>query len=196
MKYDIYLVGVGGQGILTIGEILATAAEQNNLPVSFYPSKGMAQRGGFVRAQLRLGRSGAGPNIPQRGADLAVSMELSEALKAIRYTRPGGDFLLFADVWAPTQVMLGKADYPAREAIENEIRAAGLRLITIDPSALPVHEKTPVAPNVFILGLLIKHTELGKLFTPKMVEDVIDARWKKASAANRFAFQKGMEFVL
>ena len=27
------------------------------LPVNFYPTKGMAQRGGFVKAQLRLGRA-------------------------------------------------------------------------------------------------------------------------------------------
>ena len=85
MKYDIYLVGVGGQGVLTIVDLLSEAALLKGLAVSFYPSKGMAQRGGFVRAQIRLGQEVAGPQIPEKGADLAIAMELSEALKAVRY---------------------------------------------------------------------------------------------------------------
>ncbi|MCX6100411.1 MAG: 2-oxoacid:acceptor oxidoreductase family protein [Candidatus Bipolaricaulota bacterium] len=53
---DIVLVGVGGQGILTIGEILLHAALESDVAASFAPTKGMAQRGGFVKAELRLGR--------------------------------------------------------------------------------------------------------------------------------------------
>jgi len=105
--YDIYLVGVGGQGVLTIGDIIAETALRNMIPVSFYPTKGMAQRGGFVKAQVRLGRQTVGPNIPEKGADLVIAMEVSEALKAVRFVKPGGDFLLFGHVWAPTAVMLG-----------------------------------------------------------------------------------------
>ncbi len=56
--FDIYLVGVGGQGVLTIGEIITETAFRAGLPVSFYPTKGMAQRGGFVKAQCRIGRRG------------------------------------------------------------------------------------------------------------------------------------------
>src|SRR5512143_2131621 len=35
--YDIYFVGVGGQGVLTIGEIIAEAAFRQDIPVNFYP---------------------------------------------------------------------------------------------------------------------------------------------------------------
>ena len=64
--YDIYLVGVGGQGVLTIGEIIAETAFRAGLPVNFYPTKGMAQRGGFVKAQLRIGRAHPGRRFPSR----------------------------------------------------------------------------------------------------------------------------------
>ena len=37
----------------------------------------MAQRGGFVKAQLRFGETGVGPDIPEGGADLLIAMELS-----------------------------------------------------------------------------------------------------------------------
>ena len=94
-RYDIYFVGVGGQGVLTIGEIITEAAFRQGIPVNFYPTKGMAQRGGFVKAQLRLGRKLAGPAIPERGADLVIATEISEALKAVRYIKPCGDFVLY-----------------------------------------------------------------------------------------------------
>ena len=92
-RYDIYLVGVGGQGVLTIGEIITTAAFRKGIPVNFYPTKGMAQRGGFVKAQLRLGRETVGPSIPEKGADLVIATEVSETLKAVRFIKPGGDAL-------------------------------------------------------------------------------------------------------
>ena len=71
--FDIYLVGVGGQGVLTIGEIITETAFRAGKPANFYPTKGMAQRGGAVKAQLRLGRSTVGPAIPERGADLVIA---------------------------------------------------------------------------------------------------------------------------
>src|SRR4030042_1549155 len=92
IPFDIYFVGVGGQGILTIGEIITEAAFCNNIPVNFYPTKGMAQRGGFVKAQLRLGRTRIGPAIPEKGADMVIATEVSEALKAVRHIKPGGVF--------------------------------------------------------------------------------------------------------
>ena len=77
--YDIYIVGLGGQGILTIGELLAHAALQKGWPVNFYPTKGMSQRGGFTQGQLRIGREQVGAALPPQGADLIISMERSEA---------------------------------------------------------------------------------------------------------------------
>lgn len=196
MNYDVFMVGVGGQGILTIGEILSSAALVKNLPVNFYPSKGMAQRGGFVKAQLRLGREMPGPNIPERGADLVLAMEVSESLKAIRYVKPGGDFVLFGDVWAPTAVMLGKAGYPALDEVLSEVKKSGARLVYIDPHALPEFNGRKVADNVFMLGATLKHTSLSKIFTSDEIDQVIQERWKKAAEANRFALQAGLAYEL
>lgn len=84
--FDIYIVGVGGQGVLTIADIITLTATRENVDINYYPTKGMAQRGGFVKAQLRIGRAPDtfSPSISQRSADLVVSMELCETLRAIR----------------------------------------------------------------------------------------------------------------
>jgi indolepyruvate ferredoxin oxidoreductase beta subunit len=150
MNYDIYLVGVGGQGVLTIADLVAQAALQAGVAANYYPTKGMAQRGGFVKAQVRLGRTMVGPQIPEKGADLVIAMELSEALKAVRYIRPGGDFLLFGHVWQPTAVLLGKAPYPARDQVEEQIRVAGARLCYLDPEGVPLLEGTRAGQRLCI----------------------------------------------
>ena len=198
ITYDIYFVGVGGQGVLTIGEIITEAAYRKGLPVNFYPTKGMAQRGGFVKAQLRLGREAPGPAIPEKGADLVIATEVSEALKAVRFVKPGGDFVLYAHVWAPTAVMLGKAPYPKLDEVAATARAAlddGSRFCAIPPEALPLYEGAPVADNIFTLGVVLGRTRLGELLPPAEVEAVVRGRWKRGVERNMLAFAAGLAFA-
>ena len=190
--YDIYLVGVGGQGVLTIGNLITEAAACQSIPVSFYPTKGMAQRGGAVKARLRLGREASGPNIPERGADLVIAMERSESLKGIRFVKPGGDFLLFDHVWAPTAVMLGKADYPTLEQVRGRIQEAEGKIHYLDPENLPLYEGAPVPANIFVLGAALGHTSLGAVLNPSEMANIVQTRWKRGAERNRFAFQAGL----
>lgn len=194
MSYDIYLVGVGGQGVLTIGSLIAEAAFRSEVPASFYPTKGMAQRGGFVKAQIRLGSETAGPSIAEKRADLVIAMEVSEALKSVRFIGPEKDFVLFAHVWAPTAVMLGKADYPALDQVLDCAREAQALVHTIEPARLPAYEGTRVPANVFVLGVALGSTRLAEVLDPGTVAGVVETRWRRGVARNQFAFQQGLAF--
>lgn len=194
MNLDVYLVGVGGQGILTISEILSSAAMEKDLPVFFYPSKGMAQRGGFVKAQLRIGKKNVGPNIIEKGADIVFAMEVSEALKAVRFVKPGGTFVLLANFWEPTDVILGKAGYPELDSVVKEIQKSGANLVLISDKDLPEYEGKKVADNIFMLGSAMKHSELKELFDAADIDRIVQNRWKRAAAANHYAFEAGMAY--
>lgn len=188
--YDVYLIGVGGQGLLTVGEVLAEAATRLGMPVHLYPYKGMAQRGGLVRAQLRLGRATVGPNIPPRGADLVLAMEVSEALRAVRFLKPGGEFLLYGERWLPTAVMLGKAPYPSVEAVLEAVRAAGGHPLYLSPDGCPADEGGPLPANIYVLGAAVGRTRLGAHIPPEAVEEVL---WTwKAAERNLAAFRAGL----
>ena len=54
MKKDIILGGVGGQGILTIGATIGTAAVNEGLFLKQSEVHGMSQRGGDVMSNLRI----------------------------------------------------------------------------------------------------------------------------------------------
>lgn len=191
--YDIYLVGVGGQGVLTIGDIISEAALKLGMPFNFFPTKGMAQRGGFVKAQVRLGRETVGPQIPEKGADLVIAMEQSEALKAVRYIKPSKDFVLYGHVWPPTAVMLGDAPYPSLDQVGQQVRQAGAVLHYLDPAKRPTYEGTLVPANVFVLGAVLGRTELGQLLDPAEVANLVHNRWKRGTERNALAFQAGLE---
>jgi indolepyruvate ferredoxin oxidoreductase beta subunit len=195
MSFDIYLVGVGGQGVLTIGSLIAEAAFRSDMPASFYPTKGMAQRGGFVKAQIRLGSEAAGPSIAEKRADLVIAMEVSEALKAVRFIKPEKDFVLFAHVWAPTAVMLGQADYPTLDQVLDRVREAEALVHTIEPASLPAYEGTRVPANVFVLGAALGGTGLGQVLDPEVVAGVVGTRWRRGVARNRYALQQGLAFA-
>jgi len=192
MTFDLYLVGVGGQGVLTIGEIVMQAAVEQGMPASFLPTKGMAQRGGLVRAEVRLGREAPGPHLPETGADLVIAMELSEALRAVRYVKPGKEFLLYGHVWQPTAVMLGKAPYPALAQVREQVEGAGGKLIYLDPKAVPDLEGAAVPANIYLLGAALGRTALGELLDASRVAEIVRNRWERGAERNEVAFHAGL----
>jgi indolepyruvate ferredoxin oxidoreductase beta subunit len=175
-----------------MGSILAEAAFHKQIPVSLYPTKGMAQRGGFVQAVLRLGRQGVGPGIPEKGADLVIAMEVSEALKAVRLIKPGNEFLLFGHIWTPTAVALDQADYPALDRVLVEVQAAAAKVLYVAPDTLPSYGGRPVPANIFVLGIAIGHTSLRHMLDPSAVAEVVEKRWTRGAERNLFAFEKGL----
>lgn len=191
MSCDIVLIGVGGQGVLTIADLLIRSAFETDLPASYCPTKGMAQRGGFVKAEIRLGTKKGGPRIGESQADLVVALERSEALRGTSFVRPGGTFLLFDHVWVPTGVMLGEDDYPSREEAIAVLEEVAKAVIVLDPAALPSIDDRPARPNLFVLGAMVGRTDLGETLSLGVVESTIAARWPKVSEANLAAFRAG-----
>lgn len=190
-KLDIYLVGVGGQGILTIAELITRAAEKKGVSANFFPTKGMAQRGGFVKAQLKIGHDVAGPDIRPAGAELVIAMELCESLKAVRFLKKGGDFIVYGYQWLPTDVMLGKANYPTVEQVKGEVAKVGGNITYLPPEDLP--ENT--ADNIYLLAATLKNTCLGQYFTAEEIKDAIVSRWPKGAQRNMASFEAGMKAV-
>ena len=89
--YNILLVGVGGQGVLTIFKILGNAAQLQGLQVNGAETHGMSQRGGSVYVHLRINDGPVfSPLIMEGEADLLVSLEPIEALRFAHYVKKNG----------------------------------------------------------------------------------------------------------
>jgi len=106
--FNVFMIGVGGQGIGLLSEVLLRAADYAGLRVKAVDTHGLAQRGGVVVSHLRLGESAFSPLVPEGQADLVVALERHEALRGLQIAaRDGGTLVYYNTVWQPLDVRLG-----------------------------------------------------------------------------------------
>jgi indolepyruvate ferredoxin oxidoreductase beta subunit len=95
-KYSILIVGVGGQGIMTTGNILKKIGQRKGWIVVGTETRGASQREGSVDNSIRYVMYEAGeqrnertsviaPLVPQAGADMLIAMETNEALRNAKF---------------------------------------------------------------------------------------------------------------
>jgi len=98
-KFSVVVVGVGGQGIMTIGNVLKKAGQRKGWIVVGTETRGASQREGSVENSVRFvildpreerneRTSVMSPLVPLAGADLFIAMETNEALKGAKYVSP------------------------------------------------------------------------------------------------------------
>lgn len=95
--FNLVIVGVGGQGLITLLKILSQAALIENKNCKTSEIHGLSQRGGSVEAHFRLANTGIkifSPLVSQTDADLVLSLELQESLKAHYYASHKTNFLI------------------------------------------------------------------------------------------------------
>jgi indolepyruvate ferredoxin oxidoreductase beta subunit len=130
--FNIYMTGVGGQGIGLLSEVLLRAADHAGLTVKSVDTHGLAQRGGIVVSQLRIGPEAHSPLIPAHGANLVVALERHEALRAAHAALKAGGVLIYYDtVWQPLAVRLGQTPEVSAEAVAETCAALKARLIRV-----------------------------------------------------------------
>lgn len=106
--FNIYLCGVGGQGIGLLSEILLRAADYAGYVAKAVDTHGLAQRGGIVISQIRLGEEVFTPLIPEHTADLVVALERHEALRGMQVAlRDQGTLVYYNTSLQPLGVRLG-----------------------------------------------------------------------------------------
>lgn len=93
-KFNIIISGTGGQGLITLLQIIAEAALIEGFDVKTSELHGLSQRGGSVETHLRFGKEIYSPLVAQGTADLILSLEISEALKMLSYASPKTVFVV------------------------------------------------------------------------------------------------------
>ena len=130
--FNIYLTGVGGQGIGLISEAILRAADHAGHAVKSVDTHGLAQRGGIVISHIRMGETVFSPLIPQGRADLAISLERHEALRSAgTMLKENGCLIYYNTVWQPLEVRLKKAEEIGEELISRECQRRNIREIRV-----------------------------------------------------------------
>ena len=125
-SYNIFMIGVGGQGIGVLSEVMIQACLAAGHRVKGVDTHGLAQRGGIVRSHLRLGDRALTPRIAPGEADLALGLERLEALRAsVEMLREGGTVVYYDAEYQPIHVRMGKAQYPSADDVAQAVAARG-----------------------------------------------------------------------
>lgn len=188
MKTDIVLVGVGGQGVLTVGAILAGAALRVGLHVKQGEVHGMAQRGGTVQANLRLADHPIHSDlVPESCADLLLGMEPLETLRMVGYLAPGGVVVTAAE---PFKNIV----YPSIESIHERVRGLPHAHL-IEADRLAREAGSPRAVNVVMVGAASPWVPVAPDAIEAQVREHFARKGKKVVEASLRAFQLGRETV-
>ncbi|MFW9786646.1 MAG: indolepyruvate oxidoreductase subunit beta [Candidatus Thorarchaeota archaeon] len=189
---NIAITGVGGQGVLTLAEILAKAALQCGLNVRVGEIHGMAQRGGHVVCTVRVGKNARGPIVDPGSAHLLVGFEPVETLREIQLVKQGGCVLMSSHVQHPVAVSMGQAEYPDHDEIITNMNKYTDRIIEFDAMELAVKAGSTRALNMVMLGAIVG-TGLVPI-TEKAAMDVVrEAFPKKFEKINTTATKLGFE---
>jgi indolepyruvate ferredoxin oxidoreductase beta subunit len=156
-SFNVYLAGVGGQGIGLLSEMILRAADHSGQKVKGVDTHGLAQRGGIVVSQIRMGERVFTPLIPEGQADLVVALERHEALRAmVQFAKTGGVLVYYNSVWQPLGVRLGEATEVCAADIKAQCRQSRIGLKEVfDPRLEDVRMQNVVILAHIAQGALI-----------------------------------------
>ncbi len=148
---NVFLVGVGGQGIVLASQVLASLAFEAGLDVKQNEVHGLSQRGGSVTGHVRWGPEVFSPVIMEGEAHFLFALEELEGLRWAHFVRPDGLIVTDRRHILPTSVTVGGEEYP--EGIPEQL--AGYAETIIVPAYETARELgVPRAANVVLLGSL------------------------------------------
>ncbi|KJS12622.1 MAG: indolepyruvate oxidoreductase subunit beta [Peptococcaceae bacterium BRH_c8a] len=187
---NILMVGAGGQGTILASKVLAAAARAVGYEVKVSEMHGMAQRGGSLVTQVRLGEKVYSPHIAEGEADYIMAFEQLEALHWLLYLKPGGTIYINNQQIDPVPVSAGVTEYPKgiiefiKERVKNVVVLEAFR-----------HAKEPgseKAVNVVMLGALAPKLQIEEAHWRKAIADNVPARFLEI---NNTAFDAGLNAV-
>ena len=194
MIYNFLLIGIGGQGIITLSKILATAAMSKDLKAIVTYKKGLAQRGGSVGAQVRVGDVYS-PLIPKYSANSLLSMDMNETFGYIDYINKDTILMINTKI-INDNAFLSKKDKVKKEEIKQLHKSINNNIFLIDAELKAKQEGMDKAANLYLLGVLFGLDNRINSFIKK--DDIISSIEKnirKNTELNIELFNKGIDFI-
>ncbi len=178
-NFNIVIAGVGGQGVITLTQIIAESALLEGKEVRASELHGLSQRGGSVETHLRIGKNIHSPLVVS--ADLILSLEITESLRKVAYASKKTKFLINGY----------SIDYQgglSEKQISSKINLIKQKKYLIPASKICLKELgKEVLSGVFLLSFAV-HNKLIPL-KPESVLKTIENMPKKYIDINKKAFE-------
>lgn len=188
-EFNIVISGVGGQGLITLLKIISQAALGENYDIKTSELHGLSQRGGSVEVHIRFGREIWSPLVKTGGAQLIISLEAQETLKAGQYAAKETIFLINNNfIPIPGQQLL------TPQEINNSLKKISRKIFLLPASEFCQKALgSDVVAGIFLLG----YAAFNKLI-PLKSKSIISAIGavipEKYLEMNKKAFESGENY--
>ena len=187
--FNMIITGVGGQGLITLLEIISKAALNKGFAVKTSELHGLSQRGGSVSVHIRFDGQVYSPIIPKGEANLVIALEIQEALNAVPYASSKTAFLV-SKYQSPTMGQSVSGSY-----VRNALNKLGKKIFFLPADEITKKELgTSVVAGIFFLGFaagkhLISLTEndIKKAVKEEMPEKYWDINMKAIDLAIKYS---------
>jgi 2-oxoglutarate ferredoxin oxidoreductase subunit gamma len=178
MYYDVIIAGFGGQGILLVGNILASAAMEEGKHVAYVPTYGVEMRGGTANCTVVISNREIGS--PVIGKPLsAIIMNSPSLMKFEDRLKPGGLLLLNSSLVDP-----------------HDVSRKDVQLFPIPLNEIASQLGNTKLANMVALGAYVEKTRIIKEASiPDALTSILDQRHHRMIPSNLEAINKGRDFV-
>ncbi|MCK9342422.1 MAG: 2-oxoacid:acceptor oxidoreductase family protein [Massilibacteroides sp.] len=177
MTKEIIIAGFGGQGVLSMGKILAYSGLMEDKEVSWFPSYGPEQRGGTANVTVILSDDLVSSPVLNK-YDIAIVLNQPSLDKFESTVKPGG--IIIYDSYG----------------INGKVKRKDIKVYQVDAMDAATEMKNAKAFNMLILGGLLKIVPIVKLESVlKGLKKSLPERHHHLIPMNEKAILKGMEII-
>jgi len=191
--YKIQLIGVGGQGTIKASTIIGEAAMKKGLNVVMSEVHGMAQRGGTVVTEFKIGNADS-PLIEEGAADLMIAFEPAEALRALNKINKESFVVVNSSTIVPFTVSLGISEYPELSSVFEELKTKIKNLLIIDAQKIAKEAGSIISENMVLLGAAVATPEFP-VDKDLVIQSMKENLPPKSIETNLKAFEMGFKEV-
>lgn len=191
--YKIQLIGVGGQGTIKASVIIGEAAMKKGLNVVMSEVHGMAQRGGTVVTEFKIGEAHS-PLIEEGAADLMIAFEPTEALRALNKINQESFVIVNSSPIVPFTVSLGISEYPELTSVFEELQVKIKNLLIINAEKIAKEAGSIISENMVLLGAAVA-TPNFPIEKDLVIRSMKENLPPKSIETNLKAFEMGFEEV-
>jgi len=193
MKSANFLVaGVGGQGTVLSGDILAEVGMTVGYDSKKSDVLGLAIRSGSVISHIRWGEKVNAPMSMQGTVDYLLAFEPLEALRMTEYL--DRDCIAIVNEYRipPAAVTTGQVEYPQIEKIKQALAASAQKIYYINATEKAQELGNIKAVNILLLGALSSLFEISPGIWEEVIAKYVPDRFREL---NLRAFQAGRGLI-
>jgi indolepyruvate ferredoxin oxidoreductase beta subunit len=185
---NMLMAGVGGQGVILASDTLGEIGMNNGYDVKKSDSIGMAQRGGSVVSNIRLGKHVFAPIIKKGEAHFLLGFEQLEAARWASYLEQDGVAIVADATIIPVSVIGGTTPYPGQDDVRGILSGYTKEIYSVPAVKICLEVGNPRALNMVMLGSLSVFLELNTEAWTENIRRRVPSRFVESSLE---AFTRG-----